>query len=68
MRKYEGIKDPYEKLKEFTRGKDITREHYQAFIDSIEGLPDHEKESLKELTPEKYLGYAMQLAYNVKTY
>lgn len=24
MRKFEGIKDPYEKLKEFTRGRDIT--------------------------------------------
>mmetsp|Transcript_8532 Transcript_8532/g.14386 ORF Transcript_8532/g.14386 Transcript_8532/m.14386 type:complete len:309 (-) Transcript_8532:148-1074(-) len=28
MRKYEGIKDPYEKLKEFTRGRDISRKDY----------------------------------------
>ena len=35
MRKYEGIKDPYEKLKEFTRGRDITPEDYKNFIQSI---------------------------------
>ena len=51
MRKYEGIKDPYEKLKEFTRGKAITPDDYKNFIDSIEGMPEDEKESLKELTP-----------------
>jgi len=32
MRKYEGIKDPYEKLKEFTRGREITPEDYKNFI------------------------------------
>jgi len=32
MRKYEGIKDPYEKLKEFSRGREITPEDYQNFI------------------------------------
>lgn len=65
MRKYEGIKDPYEKLKEFTRGRQITVEDYEKFIDSIEGLPDNEKASLKQLTPGKYTGYAAQLAREV---
>ena len=51
MRKYEGIKDPYEKLKEFTRGKEITPEDYKNFIDSIDGMPQEEKDNLKELTP-----------------
>ena len=58
MRKYEGIKDPYEKLKEFTRGLQITVADYEQFIDSIDGLPDEEKASLKQLTPGKYTGYA----------
>ena len=37
MRKYPEIKDPYEKLKEFTRGREkaITHLEYQEFIDSI---------------------------------
>ena len=68
MRKYEGIKDPYEKLKEFTRGKEITVEDYEKFIDSIDGLPDHEKTAMKELTPGKYIGYAAKLARDVGKY
>jgi len=41
MRKYEDIKDPYEKLKEFTRGREkaITQREYRDFIESIEGMP-----------------------------
>jgi hypothetical protein len=41
MRKYERIKNPYEKLKEFTRGRTsvITVQEYQSFIESIEGMP-----------------------------
>lgn len=68
MRKYEDIKDPYEKLKEFTRGKTITVEDYEKFIDSIDGLPDHEKVAMKQLTPGKYTGYAAQLARDVGKY
>lgn len=64
MRKYEGIKDPYEKLKEFTRGREspITTQEYEDFIESIEGMPQEEKENLKRLTPERYTGYATYLA------
>lgn len=70
MRKYEGIKDPYEKLKEFTRGRDtpITTAEYEEFIQSIEGMPQSEKDNLKELTPQRYIGYASYLAKNVKKY
>jgi len=68
MRKYEEIKDPYEKLKEFTRGRDITPSDYKKFIDSIEGLPDEEKATLRELTPQTYTGYASYLAKNVKKF
>ena len=68
MRKYEGIKDPYEKLKEFTRGRDITPEDYKQFIDSIEGLPQAEKDVLRELKPQTYIGYASQMAKNLRQY
>ena len=68
MRKYEDIKDPYEKLKEFTRGREtpITTLEYEEFIQSIDGMPQSEKDNLKMLTPERYTGYASYLAKNVK--
>lgn len=50
MRKYD-IPNPYEKLKELSRGKVVTKDIYVQFIDSIEGLPNQEKSRLKELTP-----------------
>ena len=68
MRKFEGIKDPYEKLKEFTRGRDITQDDYKHFVQSIEGMPQGEKDDLKELTPATYLGYAQFLAKNVNRF
>ena len=49
MRKYD-IENPYEKLKEFTRGKEVTRDDYLKFIESLE-MPEEEKKRLKELTP-----------------
>ena len=51
MRKYD-IDNPYEKLKDFTRGKSvITRDMYLEFIDTIDGLPEEEKQRMRELTP-----------------
>ncbi|VFS51519.1 Adenylosuccinate lyase [Budvicia aquatica] len=41
MRRY-GIEKPYEKLKELTRGKRVTAEDMQVFIDGLE-LPEAEK-------------------------
>lgn len=67
MRKYD-IENPYEKLKELTRGKTVTRQDYLAFIGSIEGLPVDEMNRLKELTPQKYTGYAEKMAKNVGNY
>ena len=58
MRKYPLIKDPYEKLKEFTRGRDINEFDYQKFIHSIDGLPQDEKDKLLKLKPSNYTGYA----------
>lgn len=63
MRRY-AIPNPYEKLKELTRGKRVTREDMQAFIDSLE-LPEDEKERLKQLTPATYIGNAISQAKNI---
>jgi adenylosuccinate lyase len=41
MRKYD-IENPYEKLKELTRGKQVTKEDFVKFIESLE-MPAEEK-------------------------
>eukprot|EP00347_Sterkiella_histriomuscorum_P018053 403346969 len=66
MRKYD-IPNPYEKLKEFTRGKTVTRDDYLKFVESLD-MPSQEKQLLLELTPQKYTGYAEELAKSVKKY
>ena len=67
MRKYD-IENPYEKLKELTRGRSVTKQDFEQFIESIQGLPADEKQMLRELTPQKYIGYAEKLAKNVDKY
>jgi adenylosuccinate lyase len=61
MRRY-GAANPYERLKELTRGKAITREAIHAFIDSLTEVPAAERERLKSLTPARYVGLAPALA------
>ncbi len=60
MRRY-GLPNPYERLKELTRGKAITREAIAAFIDTLE-LPEAERTRLKAMTPGNYTGAAAALA------
>lgn len=60
MRRY-ALPNPYERLKELTRGKAITREAIAAFIDGLE-LPEAEKARLRALTPGSYTGAAAALA------
>lgn len=55
-----GVPDPYEKLKEFTRGRAVSQESMQSFVHSIEGLPQEAKESLAALMPSTYIGNAAQ--------
>lgn len=64
LRKY-GIPDAYDKLKELTRGKRISREDIQEFIKSLDILSDEDKENLLQLTPGDYIGYACQIAEEV---
>ncbi len=64
MRRY-GIANPYEQLKELTRGKDgITRETLTAFIKGLD-MPEAEKARLLELTPASYVGKAEELARRI---
>jgi adenylosuccinate lyase len=63
MRRY-ALPNPYERLKELTRGKAITRESIQAFIATLE-LPDDEKARLMAMTPGNYIGKAVELAKRV---
>jgi len=62
MRRH-GIQQPYEKLKALTRGKKIDKTMLQEFIDSLE-LPQDVKQTLLNLTPGRYIGYADKLAKN----
>ena len=59
MRKY-GIEQPYEKLKELTRGKRITQADLHLFIDKL-ALPEPVKAQLKLLTPANYIGAAVSI-------
>lgn len=64
MRRY-GVPNPYEQLKELTRGKDgITRDTLSAFIKGLE-IPEAEKVRLLELTPAGYVGKAEELARRI---
>ncbi|XP_020589019.1 uncharacterized protein LOC110030585 [Phalaenopsis equestris] len=60
MRRY-GIPEPYEKLKDFTRGRAITKNSIRDFIKDLD-LPEKAKSELLELTPRSYIGEAEQLA------
>jgi len=52
----EGYPNPYEALKELTRGKQvITRKHLHEFIDSLK-IPAELKKEMKGITPENYTG------------
>ncbi len=63
MRRYR-IDQPYEKLKELTRGKQIDQESIKAFIDGLE-IPVPAKEELKAMTPRNYIGNAVAQAENI---
>ncbi|KRT60153.1 adenylosuccinate lyase, partial [endosymbiont of Ridgeia piscesae] len=63
MRRY-GVEKPYEKLKELTRGQRITPTQLASFIDGLE-IPDAAKASLKQLTPQGYIGNATEQAKRI---
>ena len=52
MRRY-GVANPYEKLKELTRGNRISREGIQAFVQALD-IPQTARDELLKLTPWDY--------------
>ncbi|MBI5451481.1 MAG: adenylosuccinate lyase [Gammaproteobacteria bacterium] len=60
MRRY-GITNPYERLKEMTRGQKVTRETLHALINTLE-IPETARRELLALTPARYTGLAKELA------
>ena len=52
-----GMANPYERLKELTRGQSVTRETIRLFIEGLD-LPESDKARLLALTPASYIGLA----------
>ncbi len=60
MRRY-NVPEPYEKLKALTRGQAITREVLASFVETLD-IPEHAKQTMRELTPANYIGNAIDQA------
>ena len=60
MRRY-GIENPYEQLKELTRGKGISKDALREFITGL-AIPQQAKDELLAMTPMNYVGIAEKLA------
>jgi adenylosuccinate lyase len=63
MRRF-GLPEPYEQLKEFTRGAAMTPVLIQGFIARL-AIPESEKTRLLAMTPASYTGKAAELARRV---
>ena len=63
MRRF-GVPGAYEKLKEVTRGQQVTREALHGLIRALD-IPQAEKDRLLALTPATYVGQAAELARRV---
>ena len=64
MRRY-GIANPYEQLKQLTRGESgINRKVLHAFIRQLD-LPEAERQRLLSLTPARYIGNAAEMASRI---
>ncbi len=55
-----GMENPYERLKELTRGRRITGDDLREFVAGL-GLPDDVAKRLAEMTPQSYIGAAPEL-------
>ena len=63
MRRY-GYENPYDTLKEYTRGKAISKESLQSLIANLK-IPAEAKQYLMDLTPATYIGKATALVKNI---
>ena len=55
-----GMENPYERLKELTRGRRITGDDLREFVTGL-GLPPEVEKRFLEMTPQTYVGLAPQL-------
>ena len=63
MRRY-GVPNPYEQLKDLTRGKGISAQALAEFVDRLP-IPQAERDRLRAMTPSSYIGKAAELARRV---
>jgi len=63
MRRF-GVPNPYEQLKELTRGKGIDQAALRQFIARLP-LPDADRQRLLDMTPASYTGKAAELARKI---
>ena len=57
----EGLREPYERLKELTRGRELDEASFKALIEALD-LPASALDALRRLTPASYTGLAQRLA------
>ncbi len=60
MRVY-GEDNPYERLKDLTRGQKVQKQDLQKFVDGLEKVPLDVKKRMRDLSPHTYLGLAESL-------
>jgi adenylosuccinate lyase len=53
--------NPYEKLKNLTRGRRISTDDISQFVDDLERVPEALKQRMKKLTVDRYTGLAENL-------
>ncbi|MCF8150125.1 MAG: adenylosuccinate lyase [Burkholderiaceae bacterium] len=63
MRRF-GVPNPYEQLKELTRGKGIEKGALREFIEKLP-LPESDRQRLLDMTPASYIGKAAELAKRI---
>jgi len=59
MRRH-GIEEPYERLKELTRGQSLKQENIESMLESMD-LPESARSQIRDLTPFNYIGVASSL-------
>jgi len=59
MRRH-GVEEPYEKLKELTRGQSLKQESIEQMLETLD-IPESARTLIRELTPMNYTGLASKL-------
>jgi adenylosuccinate lyase len=59
--------NPYERLKDITKGAIVERDTLRTFIGGLD-LPADEKQRMLALEPKDYIGNAAQMAMSIRKY